>query len=118
MTPACSTVPRGNAPREGPRALRLAKVLRGIWLADSISDARLGRDQIAQLAGWVCLRELSAKPAHVHVDVAVLASIGLAPHGAEQPALRHEAATVCEEHPQDLELARRQLHGLLADANE
>ena len=51
------------------------------------------------------------------VDVVVLALVRLAPHGAQEAALGHEAAGVGQQDAQDLELAGRELHAPLADAD-
>src|SRR3954447_22017659 len=82
-----------------------------------IADSGLRLDEVAQPALHVCRRELATELAHVDVDVAVLAAVGLAPHRPQDPALRDDSACVPEQDPQDLELTRRQLDGLVGDAD-
>src|SRR3954468_570437 len=81
-----------------------------------IADPGLRLDEVPQPALHIRGGELATELAHVDVDVAVLAAVGLAPHRPQDAALRDDSARVPEQDPQDLELTRRQLDGPAGDA--
>src|SRR5215212_8805459 len=63
-----------------------------VRLANPIADPRLSDDEVPQAAGRVGRRQLVAQLADVHVDVAVLALVSLAPDSAQKPSLRDDPA--------------------------
>ena len=62
------------------------------------------------------LADLAAQLAHVHVDRARVARERVAPHALEQLVARQHEAAVVEQLPQQVELLRRELDLLVADA--
>ena len=84
-------------------------------LAHAIADPGLGDDQVPQRPLRVGGGELVAELADVDVDVAVLALVRLPPDGAQQLALGDDPTLLAEEDSQQLELARGEVDGPVAD---
>ena len=64
----------------------------GSRLADAIADAGLGLDQVAGIAIGIGGGELPPQSRHVDVEVVALLAVGRAPHGAQEPPAREDAA--------------------------
>src|SRR6185312_7009440 len=78
---------------------------------ESITDARLGHDQ---LRSHGVLLDLATQVGHVHAQILLRVAERAPPHRVEQLLVRERAAGLRDERPQKLPLDRREMDGCVA----